>query len=242
MENLKRAAEENLRQLNNNPYPGRGIVLGQTAEGVPIQLYWIMGRSENSRNRVFEEDGGDLFTRAADPKKMKDPSLVIYRAMTYAGGFHLVTNGDQTDTLENMMGEGKTWMDALRTREFEPDKPNFTPRISGGMDTDGSSGWLSILKAGPFYQTAQNQTYRYFFEYPRLEPGFGWCITTYRGDGTPLPSFLGEPLLIPINGEGEEILDWCWHKLNERNLVSLALKIIQPDGNGTAEIYIKNKN
>jgi len=239
MNNLKGEAAENRRRLGENTYPGRGIVLGRSEDGSRlVQIYWIMGRSENSRNRIFVREGPRVRTEACDPARLGDPSLVIYTAMTEAGQDYLVTNGDQTDTLAETLQAGGTWQDALRTRAHEPDEPNWTPRISGGLRLgEGPLAWLSIVKADPFDPA---HSLRFFFEYDRLEPGYGRCITTYRSDGTPLPPYSGEPMLVPLYGEVSNLAHDVWQRLNEQNRISLALKLIDP-ATGASETEVINK-
>jgi IMP cyclohydrolase len=240
MQNLKREAGENLRRLAENSYPGRGIIVGRMDEGNFVQFYWIMGRSENSRNRVFVREGSVVRTEPFHAGEMEDPSLVIYTAMNDIGGHHIVSNGNHTDTLCEVLGGGGTFQEALRQHQHEPDEPHFTPRIAGGtLATEGNgSAWLAIIKADP---VDASRSQRFFFEFSSLAPGFGWCITTYRGDGTPLPPFTGEPILLPLEGNGEDLLAWIWNRINERNRISLALKVIEP-ATGASDIRIVNKN
>ena len=176
--------------LSERPYPGRGIMLGATPSGKSVCAYFIMGRSENSRNRVFEKTEDGIRTRAYDESRMTDPSLIIYHPVRRVGRGLVVTNGDQTDTVRDHILAGATFAAALRTREFEPDGPNWTPRISGLLSPDGSFK-LSILKAG-----SENGApcLRYFYEYEAAQPGAGRFISTYEGFGSPLPSFHGEPV------------------------------------------------
>ena len=181
------------RLLRENPYPGRGIVLGRSADGrYAVAAYFIMGRSENSRNRVFVADGEGIRTEAFDPAKLSDPSLIIYAPVRVLGGDTIVTNGDQTDTIYSFLSSGKSFADALRTRTFEPDSPNFTPRISGIVKVkDGAMKYkLSILKSDG---GNADSVERFFFEYDQPVAGEGRFIHTYRCDGSPIPSFAGEP-------------------------------------------------
>lgn len=240
MINLKRETEENLRQLSSNPYPGRGIVLGRTLEGKLVQIYWIMGRSENSRNRQFVWEYGDLRTEPVDPAKVEDPSLVIYRAMTEYEGHFLVSNGDHTDTLLEVVKGGEDYQDAMRMRSHEPDEPHFTPRIAGSIfckEGEATRGWLGIIKACRFNP---ERSFRHSFEFDEISPGFGWMITTYRGDGTPLPTFAGEPINIPLPDEGEKLLEWIWLRLNESNRISIAMKEID-EATGKSTLKVINK-
>ena len=185
-------------ELNTNTYPGRGIVLGKSKDGKKAVIaYFIMGRSANSRNRIFEEnDRGGIRTKAFDESKMEDPSLIIYNPVLKIDGKTIVTNGDQTDTIYDHMKEGFCYHHALVTREFEPDAPNYTPRISGIVKPNGDYN-LSILKSN----LGMPECVRYFFEYP-AHPGMGHFIHTYEHDGDPIPSFEGEPTPVEIDGMG----------------------------------------
>lgn len=216
--------------LSGNPYPGRGIVLGK-ADGKAVIAYFIMGRSENSRNRVFVEETDGVRTKAFDESKMQDPSLIIYYPYRRVGDTHIITNGDQTDTIYTHLKEGKTMTEALRTRTYEPDGPNFTPRISGIIE--GDRAILSILKKDG------EGTNRNFFEYD-LQEGQCRIIHTYQANEEPLPSFFGEPRLFPLSGTIDEITEEIWTNLNAENKVSLLVKTIGEDG--TVETRIMNKN
>ncbi|MCH5188841.1 MAG: IMP cyclohydrolase, partial [Oscillospiraceae bacterium] len=178
--------------LRQNSYPGRGIVLGRSADGAKaVAAYFIMGRSSNSRNRVFVEDGAGIRTQAFDPSKLEDPSLIIYAPVRVLGNKTIVTNGDQTDTIYDLMNSQMTFEQALRTREFEPDAPNYTPRISGIMKVDGGYNYaLSILKSA---DGDPSSCERFTFSYYSPKAGTGHFIHTYMGDGNPLPSYSGEP-------------------------------------------------
>ena len=190
-------AQKNLESLRANPYPGRGICVGLDQSGHWVyQVYWIMGRSANSRNRIFVTNGGELRTAAADPSRMKDPSLVIYNAMRELPMLYIATNGDQTDTIYNEVSIGHgTFCEALMTRMYEPDAPNFTPRISVITDLRGGvASEISIIRKSPWSDAADH----FFFRYRALPKGAGYTITTYKGDGDPLPSFDGEPYLLPL--------------------------------------------
>ena len=240
------AAQANLFNLSSNLYPGRGIVAGLDETGANlVQVYWVMGRSENSRNRVFKGDPntGRLYTEAADPSKMKDSSLIIYNAMREYAGFLVVSNGDQTDTVIEKLRESPQVncypQAALSSRQYEPDAPNFTQRI-----TAVSSVWknqhqgtgFSILRKSRFGTGCDNLAY----EYPCIRPGFGFCITTYAGDGNPLPPFYGDPLLMPLTGSIKDIAETYWKALNEENRVSLAVKFFEM-ANGHVDFHIINK-
>ncbi len=226
------------KELSSNTYPGRGIILGKTPNGKCAAIaYFIMGRSENSRNRIFEEnDRGGIRTKAFDESKMVDPSLIIYNPVLKLDGKTIVTNGDQTDTIYDYMKEGHCYRHALLTREFEPDEPNYTPRISGVVKPNGDYV-LSILKSN----MGKPQCLRFFFEYP-AEAGLGHFIHTYKCDGNPIPSFEGEPT--PVAVEANEIDEWTdviWSNLNEDNKVSLFTRFINLE-TGEEETVIVNKN
>ena len=206
--------------LRGNPYPGRGIVLGQTADGKSsVAASFIMGRSANSRNRIFAEEPDGIRTEAADPAKMEDPSLIIYHPVRQMGRGLIVTNGDQTDTILEFLERGLPMEQALRTREFEPDGPNWTPRISGLLSPDGSYK-LSILKSADRTGTL---CLRQTFEYPG-QAGVGHFLHTYAGDGSPLPSFAGEPEQVAIGGDIDEFTDAVWNSLDEANRISLFVR------------------
>ena len=225
-------------ELNTNTYPGRGIVLGKSKDGKKAVIaYFIMGRSANSRNRIFEEnDRGGIRTKAFDESKMEDPSLIIYNPVLKIDGKTIVTNGDQTDTIYDHMKEGFCYHHALVTREFEPDAPNYTPRISGVVKPNGDYN-LSILKSN----LGMPECVRYFFEYP-AHPGMGHFIHTYEHDGDPIPSFEGEPTLVEIDGSDiDAFTSTVWDNLNEDNKVSLFTRFINLE-NGEEETRIVNKN
>lgn len=226
--------------LSGNQYPGRGILLGKTPDGAfGMIAYFIMGRSENSRNRVFVRDGDGLRTQAFDPSKLSDPSLIIYAPVRVIGSELIVTNGDQTDTVYEFLRRGETFEDALRSRSFEPDEPNFTPRISGLMKADPDFSYrLSILKsAGGNPSSVQ----RMLFEYENPVEGQGHLIHTYRCDGSPIPSFEGEPVPVSVPQQPEEFTERIWNSLNEENRVSLFTRCIRL-ADGTSETRIINKN
>nr|WP_300167216.1 IMP cyclohydrolase [uncultured Flavonifractor sp.] len=210
--------------LRSNPYPGRGIVLGRSADDTKaVMAYFIMGRSENSRNRVFVETPDGIRTQAFDPSKMTDPSLIIYNPVRVFGASTIVTNGDQTDTIREGLAAGKTFSQALHTRTFEPDEPNYTPRISGLVKKDGDYV-LSILKSAGGDPASCR---RYFFTYEKPLAGQGHFIHTYMGDGNPLPSFEGEPEQVTIPSETpEEFAQLIWESLNEDNKVSLFVRYV----------------
>ena len=230
------------KQLQQNAYPGRGIIIGKSANGkYAVTAYFIMGRSENSRNRVFVEDGEGIRTQAFDPGKLSDPSLIIYAPVRVLGNKTIVTNGDQTDTIYELMDKQQTCEQALRTREFEPDAPNYTPRISGIMHVeDGNYNYaMSILKSNNGNPDACN---RYTFAYENPVAGEGHFIHTYMGDGNPLPSFEGEPTLVGISGDIDAFTDLVWENLNADNKVSLFVRYIDiATGNYVTRIINKNK-
>ena len=229
------------KELSGCDYPGRGIVIGKSEDGKKaVTAYFIMGRSENSRNRVFVEDGEGIRTQAFDPSKLTDPSLIIYAPVRVLGNKTIVTNGDQTDTIYEGMDKQMTFEQSLRSREFEPDGPNYTPRISGIMHLEnGTYNYaMSILKSNNGNPDACN---RYTFAYENPVAGEGHFIHTYMHDGNPLPSFEGEPKLISVPNRIEEFTDLLWNSLNEENKVSLFVRYIDI-ATGDIETKIVNKN
>ena len=228
-------------ELKNNAYPGRGIVIGKTPDGKQaVTAYFIMGRSSNSRNRVFVEEGEGIRTQAFDPSKLEDPSLIIYAPVRVLGNKTIVTNGDQTDTIYEGMDKQLTFEQSLRSREFEPDGPNYTPRISGVMHVEnGKFNYaMSILKSNNGNPDACN---RYTFAYENAIAGEGHFIHTYMHDGNPLPSFEGEPKLVDIPNDMDEFGELVWNSLNADNKVSLFIRFINIE-DGTFESKIYNKN
>ncbi len=228
--------------LSQNEYPGRGIIVGKSSDGKKALIaYFIMGRSVNSRNRIFEAFDGGMRTKAFDESKLSDPSLIIYNPYLKLGDSDIVTNGDQTNTIYDFMKEGKSFEEALRTREFEPDSPNFTPRISSvvnyNFDKKDFSYKLSILKSANGRPEVCN---RYFFEY-ESEAGIGHFIHTYKCDGNPIPSFYGEPEEVSMPDSADEFAELVWNSLNEDNKVSLLIREIPLDGSKEKQIII-NKN
>lgn len=229
------------KELKENAYPGRGIVIGKSADGKhAVTAYFIMGRSENSRNRVFVEDGQGIRTQAFDPSKLTDPSLIIYAPVRVLGNKTIVTNGDQTDTIYEGMDKQLTFEQSLRSREFEPDGPNYTPRISGIMHLEnGTYNYaMSILKSNNGNPEACN---RYTFAYENPVAGEGHFIHTYMHDGNPLPSFEGEPKLVEIPNDMDEFTNMLWESLNEENKVSLFVRYIDI-ATGEYKTTIINKN
>lgn len=228
-------------ELNTNAYPGRGIVIGKSTDGkYAVTAYFIMGRSVNSRNRVFVEDGEGIRTQAFDESKLEDPSLIIYAPVRVLGNDTIVTNGDQTDTIYDNMKAGQTFEESLRCREFEPDAPNYTPRISGIMNVkDGKYKYsMSILKSN---NGDPDECLRFTFDYDNPKAGQGHFIHTYMGDGNPLPSYEGEPTPVDITGNIDEFTNAVWINLNEDNKVSLFVRFIDI-ATGKYETRILNKN
>ena len=224
-------------KLASNTYPGRGIVLGMSADGkTSVAAYFIMGRSVNSRNRVYLEEADGIRTEAFDPSKLSDPSLIIYHPVRAIGRSLIVTNGDQTDTIRAFLERGETLEQALRTREFEPDGPNWTPRISGLVQPDGSYK-LSILKSADPECSA---CVRHFFEYPALK-GVGHFLHTYETNGDPIPTFFGEPERVVIDGDIDTFTANVWENLNEDNKISLFVRFTDVE-TGKFEQRILNKN
>ena len=229
------------KELDMNSYPGRGIVIGRSADGkYAVTAYFIMGRSSNSRNRVFVEDGDGIRTKAFDESKVEDPSLIIYAPVRVLDNTTIVTNGDQTDTIYDGFKAGKTFEESLRSREFEPDAPNYTPRISGIMDIkNGKFTYaLSILKSD---NGNAEQCLRYTFSYDNPLAGEGHFIHTYMKDGNPLPSFEGEPKYVGIEGDIETFTKKMWENLNLDNKVSLFVRFIDI-ATGEVKTKILNKN
>ena len=229
------------KELQENSYPGRGIIIGRSADGKKaVTAYFIMGRSENSRNRIFVEDGEGIRTQAFDPSKLSDPSLIIYAPVRVLGNKTIVTNGDQTETIYELMDKQQTFEQSLRTREFEPDGPNYTPRISGIMHVEnGDYNYaMSILKSNNGNPDACN---RYTFAYSNPVAGEGHFIHTYKCDGNPLPSFEGEPKSVAIKDDMNEFANELWTSLNEDNKVSLFVRYIDIE-TGKYESVIFNKN
>ena len=229
------------KELQENAYPGRGIVIGKTPDGSKaVTAYFIMGRSANSRNRVFVEDGEGIRTQAFDPSKMEDPSLIIYAPVRVLGNKTIVTNGDQTDTIYEGMDKQMTFEQSLRSRTFEPDGPNYTPRISGIMHIEaGSFNYaMSILKSNNGDPESSN---RYTFAYENPKAGEGHFIHTYKCNENPLPSFEGEPKLVDVMDDIDAYTESIWNNLNEDNKVSLFVRYIDI-ASGKYETRIVNKN
>ncbi len=229
------------RELSGNAYPGRGIVIGKSSdERFAVTAYFIMGRSENSRNRVFVTEGEGIRTQAFDPSKLSDPSLIIYAPVRVLGNKTIVTNGDQTDTIYEGMDKQQTFEQSLRGREFEPDAPNYTPRISGILHVgDGKFNYaMSILKSS---DGNPKSCCRFTYAYENPVAGEGHFIHTYRCDGNPLPSFEGEPKRVAVWDDMEAFTELLWNNLNEENKVSLFVRYIEI-ATGKYETRIVNKN
>lgn len=229
-------------ELTSNSYPGRGIVIGKSADGkYAVTAYFIMGRSENSRNRIFVEDGDGIRTQAYDPSKLTDPSLIIYAPVRVLGNKTIVTNGDQTDTIYEGMDKQLTFEQSLRCREFEPDAPNYTPRISGILHVIGNGCFhyaMSILKSANGNPASCS---RFTFAYENPIAGEGHFIHTYQKDANPLPSFEGEPKLVKIEQSIDDFTAALWESLHSENKISLFVRYISLE-DGTAETRIVNKN
>jgi hypothetical protein len=233
------AARNFTSHLRDNPYPGRGLVIGRSSlEHGWVMLYWIMGRSAHSRNRRFVVEGGALRTAPVDPELVTDPSLIIYEAMLELPGIYLVSNGAQTRTMYETLGTGGTFEAALAQWQHEPDAPNYTPRISAMLMLAQQQVTLSLLKANPI-DPAYTDRYTYRPAVPAQ--GLGVGLTTYRGDGNPLPSFTGDPLLLPCAGSLEDLLETYWEALDAHNRVALAVKYIPAQG-GMGTIIVRNQH
>ena len=224
----KELAERNLTQhIAENVYPGRGIVLGRNEENSWIVIYWIMGRSSNSRNRIFTHESGILRTEAADPSLLEDPSLIIYNVMRDVDERIVVTNGSHTDTICDGLAQGESFYTALYSEKHEPDAPNYTTRISGMIEQSASSMSLSRITKSDF---SVEQSAHFYYRYTEIAPGFGYCVTTYMSDGNPLPAFEGEPLLLPLKGDAEQIANSYWQMLNPSNRISLFVRELKNSG------------
>lgn len=226
--------------LRENAYPGRGILLGRSADGKhAVAAYFIMGRSENSRNRVFVADGEGIRTEAFDPAKLSDPSLIIYSPVRVIGDTTIVTNGDQTDTIFDFLQKGGSFADALRTRTFEPDAPNYTPRVSLMAQTgEGFTFSMGICKAA---DASGERCLRCFYEYEDMPAGEGRFLHTYRCDGSPIPSFEGEPEIVSLEGNIDEMTEKLWSALDRDNRVSLWTETVDL-ATGARESRIINRN
>lgn len=231
------AAQANLQRLAAGEYPGRGIVLGQSSAGFLVQVYWLMGRSEQSRNRVLKQEGAFVRTVPVDPAKVADPALIIYTALASYRHWHVVSNGDHTDGFLQLVKANRDFRNALWGMDYEPDPPHNTPRIVGVLEAgrEGAGAWLGIAKANP----GNGSSMRFAYDYEELTPGLGWGITTYQGSGEPLPSFSGEPWALPLVGDETAIAETYWSALHPGNRVALAVKRIEADG--SARIVLKNR-
>lgn len=231
-------AASHFEDLRRNPYPGRGLVVGRsTIDDSWLMVYWIMGRSASSRNRHFVVSGSTMRTEPVDTREMDRPELLIYEAMLELPGIYLLCNGDQTRTIYDTLQAGGSFDAALATREREHDAPHYTPRISAMLfQSHPGALTLSILKANPIDPA---QTDRFTYRPAPPQPGFGVGLTTYQGDGNPLPSFSGDPLLLPLAGDADEVLETYWAALNEDNRISIAVKHIASDG--TSRILVRNR-
>jgi IMP cyclohydrolase len=229
---MSNTMDNSLSWLKNNPYPGRGIITGLAPSGERVQIYWIMGRSENSKNRIFVQNkDGSVSTKAFDEKKVKDPSLIIYTPLRVANGVYIISNGNQTDTISEFLEKGKTMEEALKTRTYEPDAPNYTPRISSVFYLNGSYS-LSILKASSKENPKRESV---FIEKEAGIAGLGEMLTTYEGEEDPLQSFVGLPRPMPIKNTAQENLDFYWNMLNLKYRVSILV-------NWENSIIIRNAN
>ena len=229
MEEIRTPEEHFKRHIASNPYPGRGLVIGRSSDdGAWLILYWIMGRSAHSRNRRFSIEGPVLRTEPVDPSKLDEPELIIYPAMLELPGIYIVANGDQSQTIYDGLLGGGTFESALSTREREPDAPNYTPRISGMLDLTGPAALaLSVLKANP---DDPAHTDRVTHRPVRPPAGLGLCLTTYMGEGDPLPGFAGDPLPLPLEGSPDAVMQTFWDALDRENRIAIAVKRVAPDG------------
>ena len=219
--------------LAENVYPGRGIVIGRNHENSWIVIYWIMGRSSNSRNRFFRHENGILLTEVADPSLVEDPALIIYNAMRDVDDCVVVTNGSQTDTICEGFIQGESFYDSLHKEKHEPDAPNFTLRISGMIEQKKSSVTLAKISKSDF---SDEHSVYHFYCYNEIKSGVGFCLTTYMGDGNPLPSFKGDPILLPLEGDAEQIAEKYWEALNQDNRISLAVRELNFSGKDSLKI------
>ncbi len=238
---LTAVVKSNMQALRENAYPGRGIVIGMTPDSRHyVQVYWIMGRSENSRNRVFVREGDLVRNAPYDESKVKDPSLIIYNAVRSVSRCHIVSNGDQTDTLFDALQTGGTFESALSTRSCEPDAPNYTARVSGlvNLEDQVHAYKLSVIKS---VDNDPDLCVRHFFDYARAVPGLGHCIHTYAGDGSPLPCFEGEPYAVELADDIGALAGRYWDILNQDNKISLLVKFMDPE-TGATDIEIINKH
>ena len=234
---LTGAAQANLERLAASEYPGRGIVIGQSSAGFLVQVYWLMGRSEQSRNRILVQEGPAVRTAPVDAAKVTDPSLIIYTALAGYRHWHVVSNGDHTDSFLKVVKANRDFRNALWGMDYEPDAPHNTPRIVGVLEAgrEGAEAWLGIVKANP----SNGSSMRFSYDYEELTPGLGWGISTYLGSGDPLPSFSGDPWALPLEGDEAAIAETYWNALHAANRIALAVKRIENDG--SSRIVIKNQ-
>ena len=239
IELIKELAVRNFsRHISENVYPGRGIVLGRNHENSWIVIYWIMGRSSNSRNRVFTQKNTILQTQVADWSIVEDTSLIIYNVMRDLGSCIVVSNGKHTDTICKGLEDGKCFYTALNSEKHELDPPNYTPRIAGIIQREEGSISLSIISKSYF---SDEQSEHCFYRCTDIVPGYGFCLTTYLGDGNPLPSFKGDPLMLPLQGDAEQIANFYWQELNQDNRISLAVSELTQTGEDRLEIINCNQ-
>jgi len=239
IELIKELAARNFsRHISENAYPGRGIVLGRNHENSWIVMYWIMGRSSNSRNRIFTHENDILRTQAADSSMVEDPSLIIYNAMRDLDDYIVVSNGKHTDTICKGLEEGKSFYTAVISEKHEPDHPNFTPRISGIIQREEGSMALSIISKSDF---SVEQSEHRFYRFTDIAPGYGYCLTTYLGEGNPSPSYKGDPLMFPLQGNAEQIANIFWQELNQDNRISLVVRELTQTGEDQLKIINRNQ-
>jgi len=239
IELIKELAARNIsRHISENAYPGRGIVLGRNRENSWIVVYWIMGRSLNSRNRIFTHENGILRTKAADSSMVEDPSLIIYNAMRDHDDYIVVSNGKHTDTICKGLENGKSFYTTLNSEKHEPDPPNYTPRISGIIQREEGAMALSIIRKSDF---SVEQSEHRFYRCTDIAPGYGYCLTTYLGDGNPLQTFKGDPLMLPLQGNAEQIANFYWQELNQDNRISLAVRELPKTGADQLKIINRNR-
>ena len=236
--NKELAARNFSRHISENAYPGRGIVLGRNHENSWIAVYWIMGRSSNSRNRLFTHENGILRVEAVDSSMVEDQSLIIYNAMRDLDDYIVVSNGKHTDTICKGLEDRKSFYRALSSEKHEPDTPNYTPRISGIIQRKEGSMVLSIICKSDF---SDQQSFHSFYLYNNIFPGYGYCLTTYMGDGNPLPSFKEVPLMMPLQGDAEKIANFFWQELNKENRISLAVRELSQTGEDQIKIINRNQ-
>ena len=236
---IKHLAEQNFsKHISENVYPGRGIVLGRNRESSWVVIYWIMGRSSNSRNRIFTYEKGTLRTEVADLSKAKDTSLTIYNAMRDLGDCIVVSNGKHTDIICKGIEDTKSFYTSLSSEKHESDAPNYTSRISGIIQRKEESISLSRISKSDF-SNLQSE-YR-FYRYVDIVPGYGYCLTTYMSDGTPLPHFKMDPLILPLQGNVEQIANYYWQELNQDNRISLAVRELTKSGEDRLKIINRNQ-